>query len=138
MVNYSRTTTPPRAVNVALSFSASSFDMFSLSTFGRDSTNFLACEWGQYMIQGRQAAAYLDESKVRDERLDLLDDLRLRRGVEGLELHVEDGLLLRLLLTSTLVHGDGAERSGRASAAASSAAAAGAAAAGAAAGIAIS
>jgi hypothetical protein len=40
----------------------------------------------------------LDERQVRDERLHLLDDLGLRRGVERLKLDVEDRLLLRLLL----------------------------------------
>ncbi len=41
---------------------------------------------------------YLDQREVGDHGLDLADDLGLRGGVEGLELHVEDGLLLRLLL----------------------------------------
>lgn len=41
---------------------------------------------------------YLDEGQVRDHRLDLADDLGLRGRLEGVELDVEDGLLLRLLL----------------------------------------
>lgn len=41
---------------------------------------------------------YFDESQVRDHRLDLADDLGLRGRLEGVELHVEDGLLLGLLL----------------------------------------
>jgi hypothetical protein len=39
---YSRVMTPPSLTNVSLSFSASSLFRFSLSTFGRLSTNFLA------------------------------------------------------------------------------------------------
>ena len=46
----------------------------------------------------RNSATYLDEREVGDHRLDLADDLGLRGGVERLELHVEDRLLLRLLL----------------------------------------
>lgn len=39
---YSSVTVAPRSVNVFLSFSASSFDIPSLRTFGSDSTNFFA------------------------------------------------------------------------------------------------
>lgn len=41
--DHSSVTVAPRSVNVFLSFSASSFERPSLSTFGSDSTNFFAC-----------------------------------------------------------------------------------------------
>lgn len=41
---------------------------------------------------------YLNQSEVGNQSFDLFDDLRLRRGVEGLKLHVEDCLFLGLLL----------------------------------------
>ena len=41
--DHSSATVAPRSVNVFLSFSASSFERPSLSTWGSDSTNFFAC-----------------------------------------------------------------------------------------------
>jgi hypothetical protein len=42
LMHYSNLTTAPRASNFAFIFSASSFDWFSLRSFGNDSTNFFA------------------------------------------------------------------------------------------------
>ena len=53
---------------------------------------------------GRGKGAYLDQREVGDHGLDLADDLGLRGGVERLELHVEDRLLLRLLLQNYGFH----------------------------------
>src|SRR6266850_8181469 len=99
---YSRMTTAPCASKAFLIFSASSFGMPSLSTFGTDSTNFFAyIERTTRLKKGakhgnRKTKAHLDEGEVRHHRLDLLDDLGLRTGVERLELHVENHLFLWL------------------------------------------
>jgi hypothetical protein len=48
------------------------------------------------------AVTYLDQSEVRNERLHLFDNLRLRRRIKGFELHIECCLFFRLLLQSSV------------------------------------